>query len=122
MKDTDEAAVFYERLLGVSGERVATNRHYFRCGDVILACVDPAGDGRSFRPNSDHVYFSVENLDEALERARKAGCSGLDVGGQTPGIAVRPWGERSFYVQDPFGNSLCFVEAGTEFRGGRFVD
>ena len=122
VSDTDEAAAFYERLLGIPGERIAENRHYFHCGDVVLACVDPAGAGLSFRPNIDHVYFAVENLEEALERARNAGCGGFDVPGQTPGIDTRPWGERSFYVQDPFGNPLCFVEAGTEFTGGRFVD
>jgi catechol 2,3-dioxygenase-like lactoylglutathione lyase family enzyme len=122
VKDTDEAAAFYERLLGIAGERIAANRHYFHCGDVVLACVDPAGEGMDFRPNADHVYFSVEHLEDALERAKTAGCGGLDVRGQAPGIATRPWGERSFYVQDPFGNPLCFVEQGTEFTGGRFVD
>jgi hypothetical protein len=25
----------------------------------------------------------------------------------------RPWGERSFYVVDPWGNDLCFCENGT---------
>ncbi|MEV0398474.1 VOC family protein [Actinoallomurus sp. NPDC050550] len=32
-------------------------------------------------------------------------------------IAVRPWGERSFYAQDPWGNPLCFVEEGTVYPG-----
>jgi hypothetical protein len=32
-------------------------------------------------------------------------------------IAVRPWGERSFYLHDPFGNPLCFVDARTLFTG-----
>ena len=32
-------------------------------------------------------------------------------------IATRPWGERSFYVHDPFGNPLCFVDAGSLFTG-----
>jgi len=30
---------------------------------------------------------------------------------------VRPWGERSFYAHDPFGNPLCFVDATTIFTG-----
>jgi hypothetical protein len=33
------------------------------------------------------------------------------------GIVVRPWGERSFYVVDPWGNPLCFVEEGTVYTG-----
>ena len=32
-------------------------------------------------------------------------------------IAVRPWGERSFYAEDPWGNPLCFVEEGTVYTG-----
>ncbi len=33
------------------------------------------------------------------------------------GIVVRPWGERSFYAEDPWGNPLCFVEEGTVYTG-----
>lgn len=32
-------------------------------------------------------------------------------------IARRPWGERSFYATDPFGNPLCFVGRDSVFRG-----
>jgi hypothetical protein len=28
-------------------------------------------------------------------------------------VITRPWGERSFYVVDPWGNDLCFCENGT---------
>jgi hypothetical protein len=28
-------------------------------------------------------------------------------------VIARPWGERSFYVTDPWGNELCFVQEGT---------
>jgi hypothetical protein len=37
----------------------------------------------------------------------------------TPGgkISVRPWGERSFYADDAWGNPLCFVENGTVYPG-----
>jgi len=28
-------------------------------------------------------------------------------------VTTRPWGERSFYVVDPWGNDLCFCENGT---------
>jgi hypothetical protein len=33
------------------------------------------------------------------------------------GIVVRPWGERSFYAEDSWGNPLCFVEQGTVYTG-----
>jgi hypothetical protein len=32
-------------------------------------------------------------------------------------VVMRPWGERSFYVEDPWANPLCFVEAGTTYPG-----
>jgi len=33
-------------------------------------------------------------------------------------IETRPWGERSFYMKDLFGNPLCFVDEQTVFTGG----
>lgn len=42
-----------------------------------------------------------------------------DVHGDPAGaIATRPWGKRSFYVEDPFGNKQCFVDRATLFSGG----
>jgi hypothetical protein len=32
-------------------------------------------------------------------------------------ICKRPWGERSSYAVDPFGNPLCFVDRATVFTG-----
>jgi len=32
-------------------------------------------------------------------------------------IVKRPWGELSFYVEDPWGNGLCFVDETTLFTG-----
>jgi hypothetical protein len=28
-------------------------------------------------------------------------------------VIKRPWGEKSFYVVNPLGNDMCFVEDGT---------
>ena len=114
--DIDEAVRFYSAVLEDPGERVSPERHYFHCGPTILAIVSPPG-ARDIRPNYDHVYFAVDDLEAAHERVRAAGPAGFDVPNQEPGIATRPWGERSFYCQDPSGNPLCFVEAGTEFTG-----
>lgn len=63
------------------------------------------------------MYFAVDDLEAAMERVKGAGPAGMDVPGQSPGIAARPWGERSFYCQDPTGNPICFVETGTEYTG-----
>ena len=120
--EIEQAVRFYATVLGSEGERVSPSRHYFDCGGTILAVVEPAGgEGRFRYPNPDHVYLAVTDLDGTLQRCRESGAAAFDVPDQEPGIAMRPWGERSFYVKDPSGNPLCFVEAGTEFTGGRFV-
>jgi catechol 2,3-dioxygenase-like lactoylglutathione lyase family enzyme len=116
--ELDRSVAFFAEVFVEPGERVAPGRHYFKCGSTILALVDPAFDGvRDPRPNFEHVYFATDQLDAVFERVQSAGHGGLDVRGQTAGIALRPWGERSFYCRDPFGNPLCFVESGTEFLG-----
>ena len=109
-----EAAVsFYSDVLGMSGDRVSPGRHYFSCGGTILACYDALADGdtATVRPNPQPVYFSVHDVEAVHERVRRRGATDI-----TP-IETRPWGERSFYATDPFGNPICFVDATTLFRG-----
>jgi len=118
----DRASQFYEELLGDKGRRVSPGRHYFDVGEVILALLDPRadGDGGEVRPNPDYVYFAVSDLEAVFARAQRLGGLAAEVGdgGKPMGaIAVRPWGERSFYMKDPFGNPLCFVDEGTVFTG-----
>ena len=113
--DIEAAAFFYARLLGAPGTRVSSGRHYFDCAGTILACYDALADGdpEPGGPNPQHVYFSVDDLDAAQMRAKDAGCRELTA------IEVRPWGERSFYARDPFGNPICFVDSQTLFTGER---
>jgi predicted enzyme related to lactoylglutathione lyase len=113
--DIEASAGFYRRLLEMEGERVSPGRHYFRCGGVILAVVDPRADGdeHETRPNADHVYLSVAHLERYHERATKLGALSPEMGE----IETRPWGERSFYMKDAFGNPLCFVDEKTLFLG-----
>lgn len=35
-------------------------------------------------------------------------------------VAIRPWGEFSFYARDPWDNPFCVVVSGSEYRGGDF--
>jgi catechol 2,3-dioxygenase-like lactoylglutathione lyase family enzyme len=114
VSDIGAAEKFYARLLGVRGKRVSPGRHYFDCGGTILACFDPRadGDGKDATPNPDHVYFAVGKLDEVFQLAREAGCRWIE-----EKIDIRPWGERSFYAEDPFGNPICFVDESTLFTG-----
>jgi catechol 2,3-dioxygenase-like lactoylglutathione lyase family enzyme len=111
VRDLDQARRFYARLLGSQG-RAIEGRHYFDCGPVILAAVESHAP-----PNAEAIYFSVSDLEQVHARAQELGCLAAgekhdDAAGE---MIVRPWGERSFYAHDPFGNQLCFVQAGTEF-------
>jgi catechol 2,3-dioxygenase-like lactoylglutathione lyase family enzyme len=116
--DLDAAAVFYTKLLGVQGRNQPGRRCYFDCGPVTLQVLDVSSI-RQPHPAAKALYFTVKDLEGASERAKALGClSREDVhdaaGG---GIVVRPWGERSFYAEDPWGNPLCFVEEGTVYTG-----
>ena len=121
--DIDQAARFYSRLLGFEGIRVSSGRHYFECEGTILACLDPPaeGDGEPLPPNPEYIYFSVEDLEATRLAAVDAGAVFRD--GEVHGdpmseIHRRPWGEVSFYAEDPFGNKLGFVDQATVFTGG----
>jgi hypothetical protein len=71
-------------------------------------------------PTLYRIILQVDNLDKAEEfyaqllgdRGRRIprGASGCELG-------KRPWGERSFYAHDPWGNGLCFVDETTLFTG-----
>lgn len=118
--DLDAAATFYAKLLNDPGRRIPrASRHYIDCGPVILALVDQSPGGLMASPLPDYIYFAVSNLNEVYARATQLNClSTEDVHGYSAGeIAKRPWGERSFYVQDPWGNGLCFVDDTTLFTG-----
>jgi catechol 2,3-dioxygenase-like lactoylglutathione lyase family enzyme len=121
--DIDAAEEFYAGILGSSGRRVSPGRHYFDCEGTILACFDPGADGDGYQasPNPEALYLAVSDL-HAVERACREAGARFAVG-SPPGvgplgeIARRPWGEESFYVEDPFGNPLCFVDRKSVFTG-----
>jgi predicted enzyme related to lactoylglutathione lyase len=123
VSDIDRAARFYAAVLGEAGRRVSPGRHYFDCEGTILACYDPGadGDGRAAQPMPEPIYIAVDDLESTYARAETAGASLSpavvpDVG-PLGRIARRPWGERSFYATDPFGNPLCFVARDSVFTG-----
>jgi len=113
------ASEFYSTLLDSKARDIRGSRTYFDCGAVILALIDPSAGGEPARPMPDQVYFAVKDLDTVHGRARDLRClSKDDVHGKPGGlIVIRPWGERSFYCEDPFGNQLCFVDQNTIFTG-----
>ncbi|MDX1379385.1 MAG: VOC family protein [Anaerolineales bacterium] len=112
----DEAETFYEALLGTGGQRHAGARIYFEAGEVTLQIVDVSHEQVSQpRPLPKALYFEVEDLEAVFARASVLTCLSRDSVHGEPGgeIRVRPWGERSFYAEDPWHNPLCFVESGT---------
>ena len=109
-----QATRFYSRLLGLEGREVGGGRAYFDCGPVILALLES-----SKPPIPEYLYLAVSDLEAVHERARKLGCLARESihGRSAAEMAVRPWGERSFYAHDPSGNGLCFVDDKTLFTG-----
>jgi len=113
--DVARAATFYEDLLGVEGRTGADGRAYFLTGDVTLQFMQVPAPHTVPRA----LHFTVADLDGCHIRAAELEClASYDIRGESAGSpAVRPWGERSFYCEDPWGNPLCFVEAGTLYEG-----
>lgn len=116
--DLDAAISFYTKLLGVQGRRQAGHRCYFDCGPVTLQVLDVSSVSQP-HPAAKALYFTVKSLEAAFERAKALGRLSREDVHDAPGggIVVRPWGERSFYTVDPWGNPLCFVEEGTVYTG-----
>jgi predicted enzyme related to lactoylglutathione lyase len=114
VSNINEAAVYYSAVLEQPGKRISPGRHYFDCGGTILACFDPRADGDAWdaKPNPDHLYFAVDDLESCQGRVGKQ-----PNGSILRPIETQPWGERSFYCADPFGNKLCFVDERTLFTG-----
>jgi catechol 2,3-dioxygenase-like lactoylglutathione lyase family enzyme len=116
--DLDAAVSFYTNLLGIQGRKQPGRRSYFACGAVTLQVVDISST-RTPHPAAKSLYFTVRKLEAIFDRAKTLRCLSDDEIHGAPGgsILVQPWGERSFYAQDPWGNPLCFIEEGTVYTG-----
>jgi catechol 2,3-dioxygenase-like lactoylglutathione lyase family enzyme len=113
--DLERGAAFYAKLLDIPGKRHPGARHYFDCGGVILALLDTALGGLAPTPGPKSLYFAVSDVAAVHARAKALGAlAPFQVHGQPAGeVIARPWGEKSFYVTDPWGNETCFVQDGT---------
>jgi catechol 2,3-dioxygenase-like lactoylglutathione lyase family enzyme len=113
--DLDRACAIYQELFGVDGQRHPGARHYFNFGSVILAVLDVSQGGLTPTPGPKSLFFAVDDIATIHERASRLGIlAPYQVHGEPAGdITERPWGERSFYVVDPWGNDLCFCQDGT---------
>ncbi len=113
--DLERATQLYAALFGLDGQRFPGARHYFDCGGVIVAVLDVSRGGMPPTPGPKSLYFAVDDVDAVHARADQLGVlAPYQVHGEpASAVITRPWGERSFYVVDPWGNDLCFCENGT---------
>ena len=113
--DLERATQLYAALFGLDGQRYPGARHYFDCGGVIVAVLDVSRGGMPPMPGPKSLYFAVDDVDSVHARAEQLGVlAPYQVHGEpASAVITRPWGERSFYVVDPWGNDLCFCENGT---------
>lgn len=109
------ARQFYGTLLGAETRGQAGNRFYINAGPVAIQVVGVPSPHTAAKA----LYFRTADLDAVHERAAALGALSREAvhGLEGGDISVKPWGERSFYANDPWGNPLCFVEAGTEYAG-----
>jgi predicted enzyme related to lactoylglutathione lyase len=116
----EEAEEFYSTLFGMKGKRVSPGRHYYQTGDITVALYDAVKEAHFHKgPIPEHLYFAVDNIEEVHARAEKLNClSNEIINDEKAGdIILRPWGERSFYVKDPYNNGLCFVDTASLITG-----
>ncbi len=113
--DIERATEFYAALLNTAGKRHPGARHYFDCGGVILALLDVSAGGLPPTPGPKSLYLAAADIESVHARAHRLGAlATFKVHGEPASdVKARPWGEKSFYVTDPWGNELCFVQEGT---------
>ena len=67
--DLESAISFYADLLAVKGRKQAGSRCYFDCGPVTLQVLDVSAS-HAPHPAAKALYFTVNDLEAAYERAR----------------------------------------------------
>src|SRR5258707_947833 len=85
---------YLAKLLGTEGERHPGARHYFDCGGVILAVLDPSQGGLTPTPGPKSLYFAVKDVDAVHARATELkALAPYKVHGDPAGtVKKRPWG------------------------------
>ncbi|HKU45713.1 MAG TPA: glyoxalase superfamily protein [Burkholderiales bacterium] len=101
--DVGKAKAFYQDLLGLEVLMdMGWIRTYGSSAKMTLQ-MSVMSEGGSGTPVPD-ISIEVDNVDEALKRARKAGIA-IEYG-----PADEPWGVRRFFVRDPFGKLINILQ------------
>ena len=101
--DVDKANAFYKEVLGL---KVLMDLGWIRTyGSSARMTVQMSvmSEGGSGTPVPD-ISIEVDDVEEALKRARKAGIA-IEYG-----PADEPWGVRRFFVRDPFGKLVNILQ------------
>ena len=101
--DVDKADAFYKEILGL---KVLMDLGWIRTYGangrmtIQLSVMSEGGSGTAVPDMS----IEVDNVEDALERVRKAGIA-IEYG-----PATEPWGVRRFFVRDPFGKLINILQ------------
>lgn len=104
----DRAKAFYAGLLGLEPRPRPDNAEspsgaWYQCGAQQVHLNSENGASGLNRASRRHAAFRVANLDALAARLKAAGLE-MKAGRPLPG-------QKRFFVRDPFGNRLEFVEA-----------
>ncbi len=105
------AQAFYRDLLGLA---VVMDHGWLRtyAGDAAMTVqVSIACEGGSGTP-VPALSVEVDDLDQALDQARRAGIA-IEYG-----PVEEPWGVRRFFVRDPFGHLVNILQHAAPHRDG----
>ena len=101
--DVNKASAFYKDLLGLKVLMdLGWIRTYGSSAKMTLQ-MSVMSEGGSGTPVPD-MSIEVDDIEEALRKARKAGIA-IEYG-----PATEPWGVRRFYVRDPFGKLVNILQ------------
>ncbi len=101
--DVEKAKAFYEGVLGLKLLMDLGWIRTYGSGSKMTIQVSVLSEGGSGTSVPD-ISIEVDNIDEALARAQKAG---LPI---EYGPTSEPWGVRRFYVRDPFGKLINILQ------------
>jgi catechol 2,3-dioxygenase-like lactoylglutathione lyase family enzyme len=101
--DTSKASAFYEGLLGLEVLMDLGWIRTYGSSSKMTIQMSVMSEGGSGTDVPD-ISIEVDDIEDALARARKAGIP-VEYGPKT-----EPWGVRRFYVRDPFGKLINILQ------------
>jgi lactoylglutathione lyase len=116
--DLSESESFYRDVIGLKQipEPFGVGRHaWFDIGGAELHVIQ-AADERRERNRSNHLCFSVDDLDAFMEHLTANGVEYSDFAGNVGEVNIRPDGVRQIYFTDPDGYWIEVNDAGRSHK------